>query len=90
MPLAASPISYYVPTEVPSVKSRQNEFVKNKSRIPDEPNTVIASIALQKKRKECKISKIQRLHTFGKILFVLSLAQKNCSSFETIYMCGNL
>ena len=31
-------VSYvYVPTEVPSVKSRQNEFVKKKSRNPDEP-----------------------------------------------------
>ena len=33
-----------IPSEVPSVKSRQNEFVKN-SRIPDEPNTAIANIA---------------------------------------------
>ena len=40
---AESPVS--VPTEVPSVKSRQNELVKKKSRIPDDPNTAIASIA---------------------------------------------
>ena len=41
-----SPVSasYYVPTKVASVKSRQNEFVKKMSRILDEPKTAIASI----------------------------------------------